>query len=116
MNSWVGYSILRVLFFAVPLAVMLLAGLEPWIAGVLSAIIAFCLSYILLGRRRDRLVADLRSKRGSHRSSDDEAAEDEVAVAEARGEADAAAATYREGEELGPTGSERDRRGESRPE
>lgn len=114
MNSWVGYSILRVLFFAVPLAVMLLAGLEPWIAGVLSAIIAFCLSYILLGRRRDRLVADLRSKRGKPATTDDEAAEDDVA--EARTDADAAAARYREGEELGPTASERDRGGETRTE
>lgn len=117
MKSWLGYSILRILFFAVPLTVMLVGQVEPWIAGVLAAVIAFCLSYIVLGRRRDALVADLRNKRRAGRKTDDEVAEDEESqIAEARDEADAAAARSRAGEELGPTGSERDRGGETRTE
>jgi hypothetical protein len=106
VNSWVGYSILRVLFFAVPLAGLLLAGIEPWIAGLVSAVIAFCLSYVLLGRRRDELVADLAAKRAAPTvKADDELAEDR----DIRPAAPAA-------ESADDPASERDRRGESRAE
>ncbi len=68
---WVGFSIIRIAFFAVPFAVMFALGVAFQIAAVLAAIIGLCLSMLFLHGRRSDLARRLerRPKRGK---SDDE--------------------------------------------
>jgi hypothetical protein len=56
---WVYYSVLRVLLFVIPLALLLALRTEPWIAALLAAIIGLCVSYLLLRRPREGLARDL---------------------------------------------------------
>lgn len=85
--AWVLYTVYRILAFAVPLALLLLLGIEPWLAAVLAAIIGFCLSYILLRQPREEVARDLyaatqRTKKPQVRSDDEteDAAVDQAAV------------------------------------
>ncbi|MBC7443219.1 MAG: DUF4229 domain-containing protein [Ramlibacter sp.] len=57
--AWVSYSVLRVLMFAVPLAVLLTLQIEWWLAAGLSALIGVSLSYILLRKPRERVALGL---------------------------------------------------------
>ena len=56
---WLYYSVLRVLMFAVPLAILLSLGFWPWASAVIAALIGLCLSYLLLGRSRESVARDL---------------------------------------------------------
>ena len=56
---WLYYSVLRVLMFAVPLAVLLSLGFWPWAAAVIAALLGLCLSYLLLGKSRESVARDL---------------------------------------------------------
>ena len=82
----VYYTVLRLAAFAIPLAVLLILGIEPWIATVLAALIGLSVSYIALRRQREavsRDLYDLRHGPKKTRAVDDEAAEDTVADASA---------------------------------
>ena len=74
---WLVYSLLRVALFAVPFALLMIAGVE-WIwAAVVSAVISACASYIFLGRQRQVMAEDLSAiQRGRKRPVDDDTAED----------------------------------------
>ena len=76
----VTYTVLRLLTFAVPLAVLLLLNFEPWVATVLAAIIGLSLSYIFLRQPREKIAAELYDRRHGNRTPDsqDEDAEDEA--------------------------------------
>lgn len=77
VRAWVVYSVLRVLAFAVPFAVLYLIGLDWWIAALGAAVIGFCLSYILLRPQRDRVARQLAEARSrSDARGRDEVAED----------------------------------------
>lgn len=77
--SWLTYTLLRLLFIAVPLAVLLLIlpG-DLWIVSAVAAVaIGFCLSYLFLGKSRqavaDQLAAaNKRDRRKAKASQDDE--------------------------------------------
>jgi hypothetical protein len=56
---WLYYSVLRVLMFAVPLAILLSLGFWPWAAAVIAALLGLCLSYLLLGKSRESVARDL---------------------------------------------------------
>ncbi len=56
---WLYYSVLRVLLFAVPLAILLSLGFWPWAAAVVAALLGLCLSYLLLGTARQKVASDL---------------------------------------------------------
>ena len=56
---WLFYSVLRVLMFAVPLAILLSLGLWPWASAVIAALVGLCLSYLLLGKSRESVARDL---------------------------------------------------------
>ena len=80
----VYYTVLRLLTFAVPLTVLLLLGIEPWIATVLAALIGLSVSYIFLQRPRHAVARDLYELRhGTRKVADDEDAEDSVSDAAA---------------------------------
>lgn len=82
--AWVSYTVLRLLFFAVPLAVLLLLPLPlPWtwhwlLSVVAAAVIGLCLSYLLLRRPREALSHDLYALRHGEREQvrDDDEVED----------------------------------------
>ena len=57
--AWLLFTVLRVLMFVVPFAVLLALGIEGWLAAVLAAIIGLCLSYIFLRTPRDSVARDL---------------------------------------------------------
>ncbi|MET0480017.1 MAG: DUF4229 domain-containing protein [Mycetocola sp.] len=80
----VYYTVLRLLTFAVPLAVLLLLGIEPWIATVLAALIGLSVSYIFLQRPREAVSRDLYQLRhGSKEAAEDESTEDAASDAAA---------------------------------
>ncbi|SEM72231.1 DUF4229 domain-containing protein [Cryobacterium sp. TMT1-3] len=56
---WLYYSVLRVLMFAVPLAILLSLGFWPWAAAVIAALLGLCLSYLFLGKSRESVARDL---------------------------------------------------------
>ena len=65
--SWVTYSVLRLLLFAVPLAIMLILRIDWWIAVIAAALIGLCLSYVALRKPRDAVARDLYAAR--HRTA-----------------------------------------------
>ncbi|GAA2245537.1 hypothetical protein GCM10009851_33590 [Herbiconiux moechotypicola] len=86
-RTWLVYTLIRLGIFAVVLTVLLLVGITPWIAAVLAAVIALCISIIALRRPRDeasRSLHDARASRGRASRdteaprSDDELAEDDA--------------------------------------
>jgi hypothetical protein len=80
----VYYTVLRLLTFAVPLAVLMLLGITPWIATILAALIGLSVSYIFLQRPREAVSRDLYDLRhGTRKKAADENAEDAVSDAAA---------------------------------
>ena len=84
--SWITYTVLRLLVFAVPLVILLLVGVVWWLAVIAAALIGLCLSYIFLSRPRNAVSSDLyavRHREKPVRSEDDDvedAAVDNAAV------------------------------------
>lgn len=92
---WLRYTLLRVLLFAAPLAVLLIAGVTPWIAVLVAALFGFSASLIFLRREREQLATDLYAAR--HRETpvvrDDDEVEDAAVDAAASPSLDGAAST-----------------------
>ncbi|MCU1444032.1 MAG: hypothetical protein JWQ59_2182 [Cryobacterium sp.] len=98
---WLLYTVYRILMFAVPLAILLMLRIEPWLATLIAAIIGFCLSYIFLRAPREKVAVELYA--ATHRSKPvpppDDATEDAaIDDAERRRAAPATAAHESEGE------------------
>jgi membrane protein implicated in regulation of membrane protease activity len=76
---WLSYTLLRVAFFAVPFAVLMLFNITWWISAILAAIIGLSSSYIFLARLRNRMstaIYEARVKQKSGAPGADETAED----------------------------------------
>jgi hypothetical protein len=67
---WLRYTLLRVLVFAVPLAVLLFLGVHWLWSALIASVVAFCVSFIFLRRRRDE-VAQAWAARRPVRTRDD---------------------------------------------
>jgi len=96
--AFVGYTVLRLLVFAVPLAVIYALSGNAILSAVIAAVIGFALSMILLNRQRGSVAERLSDRSATRRVVSDEAVEDEaVDEAESRPEAqnDSAAASPR---------------------
>ena len=91
-SAWLVYTLLRLAAFIVPLAIMLALQVNYIIAGVLSAIIGLCISYIFFAKWRSQISEQLYSSRaGKVTATDrDEHAEDAEVDAAATGSATAA--------------------------
>jgi hypothetical protein len=76
--TWLRYTLLRVLLFAAPLAVLLIAGVDPWISVAVAALFGFSASIVFLRGMRERLAQELYAAR--HRDApvvrDDDEVED----------------------------------------
>lgn len=75
------YTALRLLAFFVPLGVLLLVGIEPWIAAVVAALFGMALSFIVLRRPREKVAEGIYARRHGDHTPDttDEDAEDAAA-------------------------------------
>ena len=78
MPVWIWYTALRVLLFAVPLAVLLFAGVNPWVSAAIAAVFGLSASLLFLRRQRESIATDLYAAR--HREApavrDDDEQED----------------------------------------
>ena len=78
MPVWIWYTALRILLFAVPLAVLLAFGVNPWISTLVAALFGLSASLLFLRRTRESMSSDLYAAR--HRETplvrDDDEAED----------------------------------------
>ncbi len=59
------YTVARVLVFAVPLVILLLIGLDWWIAALIAAVVGFCLSYLALKPLRDKVALQIATARSA---------------------------------------------------
>lgn len=85
-RSWAVYTVLRLVFFAVPLLVIWGFSGDLTISAVLAAVIGLCLSVVLLDRQRGAVAVRLESWATRRRSRSDEAAEDLAADGEGPGQ------------------------------
>ena len=85
-TAWIVYIVLRLLFFAVPFAVLYAIGLTPWVAAVFAALIGVALSVIFLARTRSTASESIYEWRNRRRTADD-IVEDEAVEARAAGAA-----------------------------
>ena len=60
---WLRYTLLRVVLFAAPLIVLLIAGVSPWIAVLVAALFGFSASLLFLRRQREEFATDLYTAR-----------------------------------------------------
>ena len=72
---WLWYTVLRIVLFAVPLAVLLLAGVNPWVSAAVAAVFGLSASLIFLRRQRESISTDLYAAR--HRETPAVRADDE---------------------------------------
>lgn len=78
-TAWLRYTLLRLGIFAVVLTILLLVlPVEPWISTIIAAIIAFCLSFLLLARPRAELALQLDEVRHGRRREEAGPSDDEV--------------------------------------
>ncbi|MFD5601265.1 DUF4229 domain-containing protein [Leucobacter sp. NPDC058333] len=70
-TAWIVYVVLRLLFFAVPFAVLFLIGLQPWLAAIFAALIGVALSVIFLSRPRATASESIYEWRNRDRTADD---------------------------------------------
>jgi hypothetical protein len=58
-SSWVLYTVLRLLAFFVPFAILMLAGVDGWVAAVVAALFGLAFSYIFLRRPREKVALSI---------------------------------------------------------
>ncbi len=80
MRPWISYTLLRIGLFALVFVILMLVGVEPWVAALLAAAIGFCVSYIFFRPLRQEVADELAEARAPRRARDgavsDEDAED----------------------------------------
>lgn len=76
--AWLPYTVLRLVSFIVPLAVLLALGVEGWISALVAAVIGLCVSYIFFARSRNAVAAQIHTARTREKPlvRADDAAED----------------------------------------
>lgn len=78
MPVWIWYTALRLVLFAVPLAVLLMVGIDPLISAAVAALFGFSASLIFLRRPRESMSSDLYAVRHREKplTAEDDEAED----------------------------------------
>jgi hypothetical protein len=60
VKPWLSYTLIRLGIIAVALTVLLLLGIEGWIAAILAALIGLCVAYLFFRPQRDKLIDSVR--------------------------------------------------------
>lgn len=78
MPVWIWYTALRVLLFAAPLAVLLLAGVNVWVSAIIAAVFGLSASLLFLRKPREEMSSELYAARHRERpvAREDDVAED----------------------------------------
>jgi hypothetical protein len=78
--AWLTYTLLRLVFFVVPFAVLWAVGFQAWMAAILAAVIGLSLSIIFLTKFRNATSTSIAKARDSRtpRVNVDEEAEDSL--------------------------------------
>lgn len=94
-RSWITYTVVRLLAFIVPLAVLLAIQVNPWIATLLAAVIGFCVSYIFFRRSREAVARGIYEARHAEKPvvREDDEVEDSVIDASNAASADTSTET-----------------------
>jgi hypothetical protein len=76
--AWLPYTLLRLVSFIVPLAVLLALGVEGWISALVAAVIGVCVSYIFFARSRNVVSQQIHAARTREKPlvREDDAVED----------------------------------------
>lgn len=77
-KAWTVYIVLRLVFFAVPFALLMLIGWPGWLAAVTAALVAVSLSVIFLAKPRDTASTSIYEWRNRDRTHDDIVEDDAV--------------------------------------
>jgi uncharacterized membrane protein YjjB (DUF3815 family) len=76
VRPWIKYTLLRLLIFAVVLAVLLLVHVNAYVATVVAAIAGLAISYIFFRKLRDQVAAELAARRITPKARVDDDEED----------------------------------------
>ena len=88
-RALLGYSALRLLFFAAPLAIVYALSGNAWLSAIVAAVVGLALSVILLGSRRNAVSSVIADRVERRKLQTDEAVEDDAVA----GQNDSAAAS-----------------------
>ena len=88
MRAWVTYSVLRVGLFLVIFALLLIVSIQWWLAAIVAAVVAFCISYIFFGKLRAQVATELATRRRIRVPESDEDVEDGPDDSEGQGRAE----------------------------
>ncbi len=72
-RQWILFSLIRVGTFAVALALLLLLGVNVFVAALGAAVIGFCVSYIFLRKQREAVstsIGHLRANKDRDRDNE----------------------------------------------
>ena len=64
MRPWIKYSLIRLSIFIVVLVVLLIIGMNPFLAAVVAAVAGFVIAYVFFRKVRDEVAAEL-AQRGT---------------------------------------------------
>jgi hypothetical protein len=97
VKPWVKYTVLRLGIFLVALVLFVLLLPNPYLATLLAAVVAFCVSYIFFAGLRREVALELADRRSRPEpldrdtlAEDDDLAEQDARLAEAEAEAHSA--------------------------
>jgi hypothetical protein len=62
VRPWIKYSLIRLAIFIVVLAVLLIVGMNPFLAAIVAAVAGFVISYIFFRKVRDEVAAALAAR------------------------------------------------------
>jgi hypothetical protein len=72
-RQWIVFSLIRVGTFAAALAILVLVGLNVFVAAIGAAVIGFCVSYIFLRKQREAVstsIGHLRANKDRDRDNE----------------------------------------------
>ncbi len=92
-TAWIAYIVLRLVFLAVPFAVLMIIGWPWWLALAVSTLIALSLSIIFLSKPRETASTSIYEWRNRDRTADDVVEDEAVEAAESIGQTGAAETT-----------------------
>ena len=81
-TAWIVYTVLRLLFFAIPFALLYVLGIWPWLAAVFAALIGVSLSIIFLSKPRATASESIYDWRTRARTADDIVEDEAVDVSD----------------------------------